>query len=100
MFQESFDDFDSSVMRVLVMSIGEFDYVTSLVDTLDQVSNETGADLVPYPEMTNFFFFLFVLIMPIILMNLLVSDVNIANKWRDEVNPFTLKFKKYILPTF
>ena len=56
------------------MATGEFDYLTTFVETLDQRNPETKAPLVPYPELTNTFFYVFILAMPIVLMNLLVSS--------------------------
>lgn len=57
------------------MATGEFDYLTTFVETLDQRNPETKAPLVPYPELTNTFFYVFILAMPIVLMNLLVSSL-------------------------
>lgn len=63
-----------TLVKVIVMTIGEFDYTTLLVDNLEATNPETKAPLVPYRESSFVFLCLFIFAMPIILMNLLVSN--------------------------
>ena len=63
-----------TLMKVIVMTIGEIDYNTMLVDNLHGNNSENGAPLVPYSESSFVFMCIFIFAMPIILMNLLVSN--------------------------
>ena len=56
------------------MTIGEIDYDIMLVDNLDAKNPHNGAPLVPYSESSFVFMCIFIFAMPIILMNLLVSN--------------------------
>ena len=56
------------------MTLGELDYNTVMVDSLNATNSETKAPLLPYKESSNIFMGLFIFAMPIILMNLLVSE--------------------------
>lgn len=56
------------------MTIGEIDYDTMLVGNLDAKNPDNGAPLVPYRESSFVFMCIFIFAMPIILMNLLVSN--------------------------
>lgn len=62
-----------TLMKVIVMTIGEIDYDTMLVDNLGAENPKNGAALVPYGESSFVFMCIFIFAMPIILMNLLVS---------------------------
>lgn len=62
-----------TLMKVIVMTIGEIDYNTMLVDNLRGENPNNGAALVPYTESSFVFMCIFIFAMPIILMNLLVS---------------------------
>ncbi len=75
-FQSAFDTFPMTIVKVIVMTIGEIDYNTMLVDTLDAKNPDTGAYLVPYKESSFIFMCIFIFVMPIILTNLLVSGIN------------------------
>ena len=74
LFQEPFRSFGKSVVKTTVMTIGEFDYTNMLIDGLGQSNtyNRIRVPLVPFPRISNAFFFIFMLTMPIVLMNLLV----------------------------
>lgn len=72
-FQAAFDTFFLTLVKVIVMTVGELDYTTLLVDSLENKNPATKAPLVPYRESSFIFLCLFVFAMPIILMNLLVS---------------------------
>ena len=63
-----------TLMKVIVMTIGEIDYDTMLVNNLDANNPDNGAALVPYNESSFVFMGIFIFAMPIILMNLLVSN--------------------------
>ena len=63
-----------TLMKVIVMTIGEIDYNTMLVDNLRGENPNNGAPLVPYTESSFVFMCIFIFAMPIILMNLLVSN--------------------------
>ena len=75
LFQSAFDDFFMTLVKVIVMTIGEIDYNTIMVDSLDAKNPDTGAYLVPYKETSFLFMAIFIFAMPIILMNLLVSKI-------------------------
>ena len=60
-------------MKVSVMTIGEFEYSDFLVDSVGKLNKISNAPLVPYPEFSYVFFYIFLLAMPIVLMNLLVG---------------------------
>ncbi len=60
------------MMTVFVMTLGELNYADTLMPW----------DKLEYAALTNILFFLFVLGMPIILMNMLVSN-NRLRSWRD-----------------
>ena len=64
-----------TLVKVIVMTIGEIDYNTIMVDSLDAKNPDTGAYLVPYKETSFLFMAIFIFAMPIILMNLLVSKI-------------------------
>ena len=55
------------------MTIGEFEYSDFLVDSVGKLNKISNAPLVPYPEFSYVFFYIFLLAMPIVLMNLLVG---------------------------
>jgi len=63
-----------TLMKVIVMTIGEIDYNTMLVENLDAKRPDNDAALVPYSESSFVFMCIFIFAMPIILMNLLVSN--------------------------
>ena len=65
--QESFATFPYSMMTVFVMTLGELNYADLFMPW----------DKLEYATLTNIFFFLFVLGMPIIIMNMLVSMVSL-----------------------
>ena len=56
------------------MTLGELDYNTVMVDSLNATNSRTKAPLLPYHESSIIFMGLFIFAMPIILTNLLVSE--------------------------
>ena len=72
-FQDAFDTFSLTLVKVIVMTVGELDYTTMLVNNLEERDPVTRAHLVPYRESSFIFLCLFIFAMPIVLMNLLVS---------------------------
>ena len=72
-FQDAFDTFFLTLVKVIVMTVGELDYTTMLVNNLEERDPVTRAHLVPYRESSFIFLCLFIFAMPIVLMNLLVS---------------------------
>ena len=73
-FQDPFKTFGKSFVKTTVMATGEFDYTNMLIDGLGQNNNHSGilVPLIPFPEVSTVFFYIFMLTMPIVLMNLLV----------------------------
>ena len=65
------------------MLAGELDYTTMLVDSLDANNTKTGAPLVPYEDSSFALFSIFLWIMPIVLMNLLVSSSHLLDRGGD-----------------
>lgn len=55
------------------MTTGEIDYTATVIDQLNTTLPNTFLPLVPFAESTYIFYYLFILIMPIALVNLLVS---------------------------
>ena len=74
-FQAAFDTLPMTIVKVIVMTIGEVDYNSMLVDNLEAKNPDTGAHLVPYRESSFIFMCIFVFAMPIVLTNLLVSNI-------------------------
>ena len=72
-FQDAFDTFLLTLVKVIVMTVGELDYTTMLVNSLEERDPVSHAHLVPYRESSFIFLCLFIFAMPIVLMNLLVS---------------------------
>ena len=73
-FQDAFDTYAMSLMKVIVMTTGELDYSTMLVESLDATNSANDAPLLPYRESSYLFVALFIFAMTIILTNLLVSN--------------------------
>ena len=63
-----------SLMKVIVMTTGELDYSTMLVESLDATNSANDAPLLPYRESSYLFVALFIFAMTIILTNLLVGN--------------------------
>jgi len=72
-FQDAFDSFGETIVKTMVMTVGELDYMATLVDN-EGKSTTGGAPYVPYPDLSYVFIFFFVMTMPIVLMNLLVRE--------------------------
>jgi len=55
------------------MTIGEIEYTATIIDQLNSTVPGTNIPLVPFSDSTYIFYYVFILIMPIALVNLLVS---------------------------
>lgn len=58
------------------MTTGEIEYTATVIDQLNNTApgaDKPGIPLVPFEESTYIFYYLFILVMPIALVNLLVS---------------------------
>ena len=63
-------------MKVTAMTAGEIEYTATVIDQLKMSvpgSGKPGTPLVPFEDSTYIFYYLFILVMPIALVNLLVS---------------------------
>lgn len=65
-------------MKVTAMTTGEIEYTATIIDQLNKTKEIPGLKqseipLVPFEESTYVFYYLFILVMPIALVNLLVS---------------------------
>ena len=61
-------------MKVTAMTAGEIEYSATVIDQLNKTSpGRDGIPLVPFEDSTYIFYYLFILVMPIALVNLLVS---------------------------
>ena len=63
-------------MKVTAMTTGEIEYTATVIDKLKMSvpgTGKPGIPLVPFRDSTYLFFYLFILVMPIALVNLLVS---------------------------
>ena len=65
---DPFKTFGRSIVKTTVMAIGEFDYTNTLIDGLGQANNRSGIrlPLIPFPAISNTFFYIFMLTMPIV----------------------------------
>lgn len=61
-------------MKVFAMTSGEIEYTQTVIDALNKNSAGTNFPLVPFEDSTYIFYFMFILAMPIALVNLLVSN--------------------------
>ena len=68
--QPYFKNFWLSLVKTVIMTSGEMEYDNLFFD--NEKYND-GVVMVPYPETTRMLFLFFVVIMPIIIMNLLVG---------------------------
>ena len=67
--QDAFKTPVRAIVKTMVMMIGEMDFDTIFVD------NYNNQELLRYKEMSLFIFFLFVILITIVLMNLMVSKL-------------------------
>ena len=84
LLQDSFATIGKTLMKVTAMTTGEIEYAATVIDQLNKTrpgTGQPGIPLVPFEESTYFFYYLFILVMPIALVNLLVS-VNSLNCFR------------------
>jgi len=81
--QDAFASIGKTFMKVTAMTTGEIEYAATVIDQLKMSvpgTGKPGIPLVPFEDSTYFFYYLFILVMPIALVNLLVS--------RDSLNCF------------
>lgn len=74
--QDSFATIGKTLMKVTAMTTGEIEYTATVIDQLNQSvpgTGKPGIPLVPFEDSTYIFYFVFILVMPIALVNLLVS---------------------------
>ena len=74
--QDAFATIGKTLMKVTAMTTGEIEYAATVIDQLKMSvpgTGKPGIPLVPFEESTYFFYYLFILVMPIALVNLLVS---------------------------
>ena len=66
----------NSIMRTMMMTLGEFDFDNYFYNGVDDDRNATDPDFLPsevlYPGATYFLWIVFIIVMPIVLINLLV----------------------------
>ena len=65
-------------MKVTAMTTGELEYTATVTDNLNKSVPLSKIPLVPFVESSYIFYYLFILIMPIALVNLLVSVVRFS----------------------
>ena len=71
--QDNFKNVGYSMLKTSVMMIGEFEFDDLFFDNVyDTYENVNGHEKLPYKVFTMIFFLVFMIIMPIIIMNLLV----------------------------
>ena len=74
--QDAFATIGKTFMKVTAMTTGEIEYAATVIDQLKMSvpgTGKPGIPLVPFEDSTYFFYYLFILVMPIALVNLLVS---------------------------
>ena len=62
------------------MMVGEFEYLTTFIESIGSNNERTKNPLNPFPEIAATFIFVFLLLMSIILMNLLVGNFTLILK--------------------
>ena len=72
--QPAFHSVHHSLLRVLVMMIGELDFVPTFIETIGAKSEENKNLLNPFPFTGQFFLFLCLFLLTTALMNLLVRN--------------------------
>ena len=72
--QPAFHSVHHSLLRVLVMMIGELDFVTTFIDTIGEKCKGNKNLLNPFPLTGQFFLFLCLFFLTTALMNLLVRN--------------------------
>eukprot|EP00794_Sanderia_malayensis_P000575 gene575-1234_t len=70
---DTFSTVERSLMKVAVMSIGEIEYDNVFTDNLNKTSPTTTLPMMPMSPLSYTLFSAFLLLMPIIMMNLLVG---------------------------
>lgn len=72
--QDAFESIWLTFMKVTAMTTGELEYTATIIDQLNKpVAQGSFIPLVPFEESTYIFYYLFILIMPIALVNLLIG---------------------------
>lgn len=82
LLQDAFATIGKTLMKVTAMTTGEIEYSATVIDQLNKTvkvpgAGKRGIPLVPFEHSTYFFYYLFILVMPIALVNLLVSVVSL-----------------------
>ncbi|XP_048577386.1 transient receptor potential cation channel subfamily A member 1 isoform X2 [Nematostella vectensis] len=107
--EDNFSGVHFAFVKTFVMMVGEIDYNDVLSSNVinREVNPATGAPYVPLPPVTYVFFFVFVVMVPILLMNLLVGlavgDIDAIQKTasfsrlKDQVNYVTDIQRRYPL---
>ena len=76
-------------MKVTAMTTGEIEYTPTIIDNLNKtVPGRPFIPLVPFEDSTYVFYYLFILMMPIALVNLLVSIKGTQYRQNNEILPF------------
>ena len=80
--QDSFKTIGKTFMKVTAMTTGEIEYTPIVIDNLNQTrkipGRPAGVPLVPFEDSTYIFYYMFILVMPIALVNLLVSQTSLS----------------------
>ena len=79
-----------AMVKTFVMFIGELEYDNIFFDNVNSFSGIHYGEKLPYPTFSYFFLLAFVCIMPLIIMNLLVSIGAISTFFLDELRKFTI----------
>ena len=80
--QDNFKNVGYSMLKTSVMMIGEFEFDDLFFDNNYLKYENYGLDTtekLPYKIFTMIFFLIFMIVMPIIIMNLLVSKIKLEN---------------------
>lgn len=81
--QDSFETITKTFMKVTAMTTGEIEYTPIVIDNLNQTrkipGRPEGIPLVPFEDSTYIFYYMFILVMPIALVNLLVSQTLLSS---------------------
>lgn len=73
LLQTGFHTVQHSLLRVMVMMIGELDFGSIFIDSIDEYRNDKKErPLNPFPQVGFFFIFLCLILLAVALMNLLV----------------------------
>ena len=76
--QNAFSSVWWSLLKTVIMMVGEIDYGSIIVDSMDLSNEGTGAPLVPTPHFSSVVVCFFCMMVSVLLMNLLVSEDLVA----------------------